>query len=91
MTASGGFRGASNSNARERQNTIDGVSLDAPLLADLDLSPDLKRLVERVCQNRQPWVVVVTAALTAWQERDPAGWEKVSEWLTANGVVIVRI
>ncbi len=73
------------------ENTIGGVTVDAPLLADPDLSPDLARLVERVCQNKQPWVVVATAALWAWQERDPAGWEKVSAWLTANRVAIVRI
>jgi hypothetical protein len=36
-------------------------------------------------------VVVATAALKAWEERDPAGWEKVSEWLAANGVTVVRV
>jgi hypothetical protein len=58
---------------------------------DLDLSPDLAGLVERVRQNRQPWVVVATAALEAWEQRDPVGWEKVSEWLAENGVAVVRI
>jgi len=48
-------------------------------------------LVERVCQNELPWVVVSGAALTAWQQRDPAGWEKVSERLAANGISAVRI
>jgi hypothetical protein len=42
----------------------------------------------RVCQNELPWVVVSGAALTAWQ-RDPAGWEKVSERLAANGISVV--
>ena len=64
---------------------------EAVLLADPALSPDLALLVERVCQNRQPWVVVAAAALTAWQQRDPVGWEKVSEWLDANGIALVRI
>jgi hypothetical protein len=58
---------------------------------DLDLSPDLACLVDRVRQNRQPWVVVATAALEAWEKRDPAGWERVSEWLAENGVTVVRI
>ncbi len=61
------------------------------LLGDPDLSADLACLVDRVRQNKQPWVVVATAALKAWEERDPAGWEKVSEWLAANGVAVVRV
>lgn len=67
------------------------VRVSGEPLADPDLSPDMARLVERVRQNKQPWVVVAAAALTAWEERDPAGWEKVSEWLAANGVAVVRI
>lgn len=58
---------------------------------DLDLSTGLACLVDRVRQNKQPWVVVTTAALEAWEHRDPAGWEKVSEWLAENGVTVVRI
>jgi len=61
------------------------------LLGDPDLSADLACLVDRVRQNKQPWVVVATAALKAWEERDPAGWEKVSGWLAANGVTVVRV
>jgi hypothetical protein len=61
------------------------------LLGDPDLSVDLACLVDRVRQNKQQWVVVATAALKAWEERDPAGWEKVSEWLAANGVTVVRV
>jgi hypothetical protein len=70
---------------------VPAPSDDSVLLADPDLSPDLAWLVERVRQNKQPWVVVATAALRAWEQRDPAGWEKVSEWLAANGVTVVRI
>jgi hypothetical protein len=58
---------------------------DDVLLADPDLSADLAYLVDRVRRNKQPWVVVATTALKAWEQRDPAGWEKVSEWLAANG------
>ncbi len=61
------------------------------LLADPNLSADLIWLVERVRENKQPWVVVASTALTAWPERDPVGWEKVSKWLDANGVAIVAI
>ena len=62
--------------ARERDHSPS----EAVLLADPALSADLALLVERVCQNSHPWVVVATAALTAWQQRDPVGWEKASEW-----------
>lgn len=62
-----------------------------PLLAELDPTTDLARLVERVAHNGLPWVVVPTAALTAWEQPDPAGWAKVSAWFTVKGVTIVRI
>jgi hypothetical protein len=61
------------------------------LLAELDPSTDLARLVERVWRNNLSQVVVSAPALTAWQQRDPAGWEKVSAWLAAKGVTIVRV
>jgi hypothetical protein len=48
------------------------------LLAELDPTTDLARLVERIARNGLPWVVVPTAALTAWEQRNPAGWAKVS-------------
>jgi hypothetical protein len=56
-----------------------------------ELSTELAWLVERVCRNNLPWVVVAGSAVAAWQERDPVGWEKVSAWLAANGIAIVRI
>jgi len=61
------------------------------LLVDPDLSPDLAWLVERVRQNKQPWVVVASAAIEGWEQRDPASWAKVATWLAANGVTVVRI
>ncbi len=72
----------------------DSGSIIAPLdtlLAELDPTTDLARLVERIARNGLPWVVVPTAALTAWEQRDPAGWAKVSAWLGAKGIAIVRI
>jgi len=65
-------------------------SADA-LLAQLNSSTDLAWLVERVVRNNLPWVVVLAAALRAWEERDPVGWAKVSAWLAANKVAVVRI
>ena len=65
-------------------------SADA-LLAQLKSSTDLACLVERVVRNDLPWVVVPAAALRAWEERDPVGWAKVSAWLAANKVAVVRI
>src|SRR5512138_2131670 len=52
---------------RRNENGSDDI-----LLVDADLSPDLAWLVERVRQNKQPWVVVATAALEAWEQRQPA-------------------
>jgi hypothetical protein len=71
---------------RRNENGSDDI-----LLVDADLSPDLAWLVERVRQNKQPWVVVATAALEAWEQRQPAGLEKVAKWLAENGVTVVRI
>ena len=75
-------------------NATDSASTDsAPpsaLLAELNSSTDLAWLVGRVCRHNLPRVIVRSSALTAWQERDPAGWEKVSAWLRAKGIAIVR-
>jgi len=63
----------------------------AQLLAELSSNSDLTWLVERVSRADLPWVVIPVTAIAAWERRDPAGWEKVSEWLAARGVTIVRI
>jgi hypothetical protein len=63
----------------------------ATLLGELAPNTDLASLVERVVRDSVPWVVIPAAALTAWGQRDPAGWAKVSAWLAVNGVTIVRI
>jgi hypothetical protein len=63
----------------------------AQLLSELSPNRDLVWLVERVSRADLPWVVIPEAAITAWEERDPAGWDKVSAWLAVQGITIVRI
>jgi hypothetical protein len=63
----------------------------ADLLDDLGADTDLARLVHRVCQYQLPWVVVSSAAVTGWMQRDPKGWQKVLDWLAAQGIALVRI
>lgn len=63
----------------------------AELLAELGSNSDLVWLIERVSRTNLPWVVIPGTAVTAWGERDPAGWEQVSDWLASRGVAIVRI
>lgn len=64
---------------------------DAELLGALECREDLAALIHRVRQNELPWVVVPSAAITAWEHRDPAAWAKVADWLAAKGVAVVRI
>jgi len=68
----------------------DALAAAAALRAELNPDTDLARLVERVICNRSAWVVVPAAALRGWEERDPLGWAKVSAWLTANDIAVVR-
>jgi hypothetical protein len=63
----------------------------AALLAELKPNTDRAWLVERVVRGNLPRVVVSAAAVEAWEDRDPLGWAKVSAWLAANGVTVVRI
>jgi hypothetical protein len=63
----------------------------AKLLAELGPNRDLVWLVERVSRANLPWVVIPATAITAWEERDPSGWENVTEWLAVQGITIVRI
>jgi hypothetical protein len=70
--------------------SLNATPLDT-LMAELDPTTDLARLVERVARTNRPCLVVPGPALRAWQQRDPAGWAKVSAWLGAKGVAIVRI
>ena len=69
----------------------DAAMTSTDLLTDLGPSSDLARLVDRVARDRLPWVVVPSAAVTAWMRRDPDGWAKVSAWLAEQGIAVVRI
>ena len=61
------------------------------LRSELGPNHDLIQLVERVTQTRLPWVVVPGSAIARWKTDDPAGWNKVSDWLAVHGVAIVRL
>ena len=46
------------------------------LLTDLGSHSDLDRLVERVARDRMPWVVISSAAVTAWNRGHPHEWRR---------------
>ncbi len=72
-----------------RTRPAKSVEADA-LLAELNGDTDLAWLVERVLAHGLRWVVVPAAAQAAWAARDPNGWTKVSAWLEANGIDVIR-
>ena len=61
----------------EQRSDVPGraATQTAQLLAELSPNSDLAWLVERVSQTDLPWVVIPGTAITAWEGRDPAGWE----------------
>jgi hypothetical protein len=62
------------------------------LLADLqDSKTDLARVVEAVVRDRVPYIVVPSAAVKAWERREPHHWAKVSGWLAAQNVAMVQV
>jgi hypothetical protein len=62
------------------------------LLTELQASQtDLARLVEAVVRDRMPYIVVPSAAVSAWQHRAPQDWAKVAVWLEANHVAVVAV
>ena len=63
----------------------------ASLLAGLRPDTDLGALVERVHRGNLRRVVVLATSVAAWEGRDAVGWARVSEWLAAQGVTVVRI
>ncbi len=62
------------------------------LLAELRASrTDLARVVEAAARTRLPYIVVPARSVSAWQQREPQTWVKVSQWLTAQGIEVVRV
>ena len=62
------------------------------LLADLqDSNTDLARVVEAVLRDRVPYIVVPSAAVRAWEQREPQHWAKVAGWLAAQNVAMVQV
>ena len=62
------------------------------LLTDLRTSQtDLVRFVEAVVRDSMPYVVIPSAAVKAWQRREPQAWAKVAGWLEAHQVAVVAV
>ena len=62
------------------------------LLSDLRTSnTDLSRLVAAVLRDRPPYLVVPWQSVIAWERREPERWARVSEWLAAHNVSLVKI
>jgi len=62
------------------------------LLIELRTSrTDLARLVEAATRDRLTRLVVPQRSVEAWERREPETWTKVSGWLAARGVAIVRV
>lgn len=62
------------------------------LLSELRSSrTDLARLVEAAAHEHHSQLVVAQRSVEAWERREPETWTKVSGWLTARGVAILRI
>ena len=62
------------------------------LLSELRSSrTDLARLVAAAAHDRHTQLVVPQRSVDAWERREPETWTKVSDWLTARGIAIVRV
>jgi hypothetical protein len=71
----------------------ESVSLSAEdLVIELRTSrTDLARLVEAAVRDQLTRIIVPQRSVDAWERREPETWLKVSSWLTARGVQIVRV
>lgn len=62
------------------------------LLSELRTSrTDLARLVEAATRDHLTRLIVPQRSVDAWEQREPETWLKVSGWLTARGIAIVRV
>ena len=84
MTTNGGVSGSL---------TRESVALSAEdLVNELRTSrTDLARLVEAAVRDNPTQMVVPQRSVDAWERREPETWLKVSAWLTARGITIVRV
>ena len=62
------------------------------LLADLqDSETDLARVVKDVVRDRVPHILVSSATVRAWEQREPQHWAKVAGWLAVQNVAMVQV
>jgi len=62
------------------------------LLSELRNSrTDLARIVEAATRDQLTQVIVPQRSVDAWERREPETWTKVSGWLAARGITIVRV
>ena len=52
---------------------------------------DLARLVEAAARDHPTRMIVPQRSIDAWERREPETWQKVSGWLAARGIAIVRV
>jgi hypothetical protein len=67
------------------------MTAEALLLELRSSRTDLARLVEAAAGRYLPYLVVPQRSVDAWERREPETWAKVSSWLAARAVRIVRI
>ena len=71
----------------------EGVGLSAEdLVIELRTSrTDLARLVEAAARDHLTRIIVPQRRVDPWGRGEPETWLKVSGWLTARGIKIVRV
>lgn len=52
---------------------------------------DLSLVVEAASRSPLSYIVVLAAAVRAWEIRDPRAWQHVRTWLTILGKTVVEI
>ena len=67
------------------------MTAEALLLELRSSRTDLARLVEAAVGQYLPYLVVPQRSVDAWVLREPQTWAKVSGWLAARRVRVVRI
>ena len=67
------------------------MTAEALLLELRSSRTDLARLVEAAAGQYLPYLVVPQRSVDAWERREPETWSKVSSWLAARRVRVVRV